>query len=293
MTVCRIRIHATISAMAGPTLRRVQLGIELRQLREAANLSRPEAAAAIKTSKSRFAAIEVGRNVVSYSELIVLVRDHYHGSAEQLAALEEIREEASQRGWWSTYGLPDWLAGYVGLEHDASEVRVLELENLPGLLQTESYMRRAYATDVRLSAKEVDKRIPARLQRQARLTGADPLRLRAVVSEAALVRCARDPAAADDQLAHLAEVARWPNVELRVLPFDLGLHVGMAGPFSLLSFPGGLLPDAGYQEYVVGGHFIDDAAAVAQLATLFSELRSQALGPNESLAMIAQLAKHP
>ncbi|MGH3825643.1 MAG: helix-turn-helix domain-containing protein [Pseudonocardiaceae bacterium] len=278
--------------MAGPTLRRVQLGIELRQLREAANMSRPEAAAAIKTSKSRFAAIEVGRNVVSYSELIVLVRDHYHGSAEQLAALEEIREEASQRGWWSTYGLPDWLAGYVGLEHDASEVRTLDPEIVPGLLQTESYMRRLCATDVRLSAKEVDKRIPARLQRQVRLTGANPLRLTAVVSEAALVRCARDEAVADDQLAHLVEVARWPNVELRVLPFDLGLHVGMAGPFSLLSFPGGLLPDAGYQEYLVGGHMIDDGAAVAQLAMLFGELRSQALGPNESLTMIAQLAKH-
>ncbi|MBV9029704.1 MAG: helix-turn-helix domain-containing protein [Pseudonocardiales bacterium] len=278
--------------MAGPTVRRVQLGIALRELREAANMSRPEAAAAIKTSKSRFAAIEVGRNVVSYSELIVLVRDHYHGSAEQLATLEEIREEASQRGWWSTYGLPDWLAGYVGLEHDASEVRTFDLEIVPGLLQTESYMRRAYATDVRLSGKEVDKRIPARLQRQARLTGANPLRLSAVVSEAALVRCARDARVADDQLAHLLEVARWPNVELRVLPFDLGLHVGMAGPFSLLSFPDELLPDAGYQEYVVGGHLIDDAAVVAELATLFSELRRQALGPHESLAMITQLAEH-
>ncbi len=256
-------------------------------------MPRPEAAAAIRTSKSRLAAIEVGRNVVSYSELIVLVRDHYHGSDEQLATLEEIREEASQRGWWSTYGLPEWLGGYVGLEHDASEVRTFHLENVPGLLQTESYMRRTYATDVRLSGKEVDKRIAARVQRQARLTGTHPLRLTAVVSEAALVRCARDETVADDQLAHLAEVAQWPNVELRVLPFDLGLHVGMAGPFSVLSFPDGLLPDAGYQEYVVGGHVIEDEAVVAQLATLFSELRSQALGPNESLAMIAQLATHP
>lgn len=77
-----------------------------------------------------------------------------------------------------------------------------------------------------------------------------------------------------------------------MLPFDLGLHVGMAGPFSLLSFPDDLLPDIAYQEYIVGGHLIDDTAVVSQLTTLFSELRSQALGPNESLAMIAQLADH-
>jgi hypothetical protein len=256
-------------------------------------MSRPEAAAAIKTSKSRLAAIELGRNVVSFSELIVLVRDHYHGTEEQLATLEEIREEASQRGWWSTYGLPENLGVYVGLESDASSLRCFELENIPGLLQTEAYVRTAYTIDTRLSAREVDRRIPARLRRQERLAGPNPLQLTAVISEGALLRCARDGRLAAGQLAHLIEVAAWPNIELRVLPFDLGLHVGMNGPFSLLSFPEGLLPDVGYQEYIVGGHLIDDAAVVSQLTTLFSELRSQALGPDESLAMITQLAEQP
>lgn len=256
-------------------------------------MSRPAAASAIKTSNSRLAAIELGRNVVSYSELIVLVRNHYNGTEEQLATLEEIREEASKRGWWSTYGLPEWLAGYVGLEHDAVSMRMLELENIPGLLQTEGYMRRLYTVDVRLSTKDIDKRVAARLQRQARLNRPNPLQLTAVMSEAALVRCARDEVAAADQLSRLIEVAQWPNVELIVLPFDLGLHVGMAGPFSLLSFPDHMLPDAGYQEYVVGGHVIDDQLVVSELATLFDELRRQALGPNESLTMITQLAKHP
>jgi transcriptional regulator with XRE-family HTH domain len=278
--------------MAGPTTRRLQLGIELRELRDAAGLSREQAAAAIKCSKSRIAQIELGRNVVSYSELKVLLRDYYDADQETLDALEELREEASKRGWWSTYGLPDRLAGYVGLESDASAVCTVELESIPGLLQTERYMRRVFTVDGRLSAKEVDKRVAVRLQRQARLTGMNPLQLTAVVSEAALVRCARDEAA-DDQLAHLIEVAQRPTVELRVLPFDLGLHVAMAGSFSLLSFPVGLLPDAAYQEYVVGGHVIDDQSVVSQLATLFSELRGQALDPNESLTMIAQLTTHP
>lgn len=255
-------------------------------------MSRPDAAAAIKTSKSRLAAIELGRNVVSFSELIVLLRDHYHGTEEQLATLEEIREEASQRGWWSTYALPEGLSAYVGLESDATSVRCFELENMPGLLQTEDYMRTLCTVDTRLSAKEVGRRIPARLRRQERLTQPNPLQLTAVISEGALLRCARDGRLAAGQLAHLIEVARWPNIDLRVLPFGLGLHVGMAGAFSLLSFPDDLLPDIAYQEYVVGGHLIDDASVVPQLTTLFSELRSQALGPNESLAMIAQLAEH-
>lgn len=255
-------------------------------------MSPAAAAAAIKTSKSRIAAIELGRNVVSYSELIVLIRDHYNGTEEQLATLEEIREEASKRGWWSTYGLPEWLAGYVGLEDGASHLRCVELELIPGLLQTEHYMRRLYTLPgARLSAREVERRIGARLKRQERLTATDPLQLSAVVSEAALVRCAQDGSVAAGQLAHLLNRAALPNVELRVLPFGLGMHVGMYGAFNLLSFPDQLLDDAVYQEYAVGGYIIDSAPVVSQMHTIFSELRGQSLARDESLAMIAQLAE--
>lgn len=275
--------------MAGPTVRRIQLGRELRRLREAAEVSPLEARAAIDCSKSRFEHIERGRNVPSKAELILLVRDLYQ-AGDAIATLEEIRTEASKRGWWSTYTLPEWLAGYVGLEHDATSVRELALENIPGLLQTEEYMRTLTTLDVRLSEKEVDKRLRARLQRQERITGGDPLQLTAVVSEGALMRCARDARVAVGQLAQLIERAAWPNIDVRVLPFDAGLHVGMAGPFSLLSFPDDLLADVAYQEYVVGGHLIDNQSIVSQLDTLFDELRSQSLGASESLAMIAQLA---
>jgi transcriptional regulator with XRE-family HTH domain len=279
-----------LSVMAGPTVRRIQLGRELRRLREEADVSPLEARAAIDCSKSRFEHIERGRNVPSKAELILLVRDLYQ-AGHAVAALEEIRTEASKRGWWSTYALPEWLAGYVGLEHDATSVRELALENIPGLLQTERYMQTLITLDVRLSEKEVDKRLSARLQRQERLTGGDPLRLTAVVSEGALVRCARDARVAAGQLVQLAERAAWQNVELRVLPFDAGLHVGMAGPFSLLGFPDDLLADVAYQEYVVGGHIIDNESIVSQLDTLFNELRGQSLGASESLAMITQLAE--
>jgi transcriptional regulator with XRE-family HTH domain len=283
--------HARLIVMPGPTIRRIQLGKELQRLRESAGVTRPEAAAAIGRSPGYIGHIEIGRNPPGKSDLIVLLRDHYGVDAVTLATLEDLRAEASTRGWWSTYGLPEWLAGYVGLETDATSLRCLELENLPGLLQTEQYMRRLYALDVRLSAREVDKRVPARMRRQDRLVGDNPLELCAIISQAALERCAREKSVAADQLAHLINRAKLPNVELRVLPFDLGLHVGQAGPFCLLSFPDGLLDDVAYQEYSVGGHLIDDESVVSQLDTLFGELHSKSLGPNESLAMIVQLAE--
>ncbi len=276
--------------MAGPTVRRIQLGRELHRLREEAGVSRLVAAATIGCSEPRIGHIETGRNVPSKSDLIVLVDRLYGADAVTLAELEEVREEASKRGWWSTYRLPKFLAGYVGLEADAVSLRCLNLEIIPGLLQTEQYMRRVYALSAPPPAKEIDRLVRARLQRQDRLSGPDPLQLSAVMSEGALERCARDKGAVGDaQLAQLLDRATWPNIDLRVLPFDLGLHVG-TGPFTLLAFPDHLLPDAAYQEYAVGGHIIDDESVVARLATLFDELRGQALDADESLAMIAQLA---
>jgi len=277
--------------VAGPTFRRRQLGLELRRLREAAGVSPTAVAEILGSKRTRVTYIESGRNVVSKAELVVLVRDHYRAS-DKLAALEELRQEAAERGWWSTYGLSERAAGYVGLEDDAESIRTADVGEIPGLLQTEAYIRRQCKIDIRLSGREVDKRVAVRLRRQARLTGPRPLRLTAVVDEAPLLRCSRDPEVAG-QLDHLIAVAQRPNVELRVLPFNLGLHVGQAGSFSLLSFPDGLLADAGYQEYVVGGHVIDEEPIVQELATLFDELHRQALGPTESLALIAQLAKHP
>lgn len=280
--------------MPGPTIRRKQLGIELRALREAAGVTRPEAAAALKCSPARIGHIEVGKNALGYAELVLLLRDYYGADDVTLAALEELRQEATKRGWWSTYGLPEWLAGYVGLEHDASTVRTIELELIPGLLQTEQYAREVYVLGDRFAAKETERRTAVRMQRQERLVGEDRLELIAVVSEGALLRCAQHGSIAHEQLVKLHDRAQWPNIELRVLPFSAGLHVGMAGAFTLLSFPDRLLPDAAHQEYAVGGHIVDDESVVSQLDRLFSKLRSQALPPEESLAVLAELAaKHP
>lgn len=273
--------------MAGPTIRRLQLGRELRQLREVAGVSREQAAAALKCSRARIDHIEAGRNALGYAELVMLLRDHYNAE-DQIEPLEVLRAEASERGWWSTAGLSNWLARYVGLESDATSVRTFELELIPGLLQTEDYARACYSLDDRWPDKDIDRRVTARMRRQDRLNGPRPLQVSAVVSEAALMRCLSQ--GLTDQLIALVEHAARPNIELRILPFGVGLHVAMAASFSLLSFPDDLLNDVAYQEYAVGGDVIEDAAVVSQLDRLFGKLRGQALDTTESLTKIAELA---
>jgi hypothetical protein len=233
--------------------------------------------------------VELERNSPRKAELTVLL--HLYGAgAEVHAALEKLRQEASQRGWWSIARLPEWLAAYVGLETDTTSLRCLALELIPGLLQTKDYAHEVHLLDNHITAPdEMGRWVAARVQRQHRLTGPLPLQLSAGVSEAALRRCASHPAIAPGQLKHLITQAGLPNVELRGLPFSAGLHRSMSGSFSLLSFPGEVLPDAAYQEYAVGGHVIDDQMIVARLDRVYSALRDQALGADESLAVISEL----
>jgi transcriptional regulator with XRE-family HTH domain len=277
--------------MAGPTIRKRQLGAALRQLRTDAGATREEIALVLGCSPTKVTYLESGRNVIGKTELIVLLQHYGAAAAGKLEPLEELRQEANRRSWWSTARLPEWLANYVGLETEASSVRSFELELIPGLLQTEEYAREIHVLRGQ-PPDDLERRVTARLRRQERLTGNDPLQLSALISEAALARCARQPNVAAEQFRQLLDWAQRPNIEIQVLPFDVGLHSGMSGAFTLLSFPEGLLPDAGWQEYALGGHIIDDPADVASLSTLYGVLRDQALGCDESLSLLAEFIEN-
>jgi len=195
-------------------------------------------------------------------------------------------------GWWSTYRLPAWLGDLVGLEADAVTERVVELELIPALLQTEDYARAVHVAAPHMSPSvEVERRVAARMQRQKRLTEApNALKLSAVISEAALRRVMESDVAAA-QLQRLASDAQLPNVTLLVLPFGAGLHGSMSGSFTLLDFGLEVALDVGYQEYAAGGHLVDDQDVVRLLSNLHDSLGDQALDADESLALITELAQ--
>jgi len=245
-----------------------------------------EAAAVLGCARSRVSHIETGRNPPRKPDLEVLLR-HY-GALDRLDTLEELRREGGKRGWWSTSRLPGWLQAYVGLEADATLVRSFMLELIPGLLQTADYARLVNVTGG-VPAEEVERRVTARLRRQQRLAEAK-LTLSAVISEGALRRLT-DHEVAAEQLRHLEDRARLPNVQLHVLPFNVGVHRSMSGSFSLLSFaPGVSLPIA-YQEYAVSGDLVDDQDVVQRLSDMYDALRDQALGTDETLSMISGLTR--
>lgn len=269
-------------------MRRRQLGLALREVREQANLTMEALAERLDLSRSAIGAFEAGRNLPSQPVLQAILREC--GALARFEALNELRKDARKPGWWSTYRLPQWLKGYIGLEADAVRAKAFSLELLPGLFQTEDYARQLHSLH-QMSEEEIERRIAARWQRQQRLTSPHPLILTAVISEGALHRLLAEPDMAVAQLQHLVSSAQLSNVSLGVLPFKAGLHRSMPGSFTLLEFATGVSSPIAYQEYAVGGHIVDDQDDVRELSDVYDQLQAQALGEGESLDMILGLMK--
>lgn len=275
----------------GPTMRRRQLGAELRALRNSAGITMEHAAAVLDCARSRIGHIENGRNSIRKPELKVLL-DLYGASDEEHEVLEELRQQASKRGWTSTYRLPSWLKRYVELETDAATMRSFESEVIPGLLQTEAYARRIHVVAGPLvKPADIDKLVAARMRRASRLTDdQEPLDYATVVSEAAFRRALGEAEIGPAQLTHVIELVRRPNVTLHVLPFAAGLRPGTGSSFSLLTFDPDVAPPFGYEEHTIAGGVMDDPREIQRLAEVWELLRGQALTAEQSLTWLSELA---
>jgi len=277
----------TMTAQQGSLAAGRLLGGELRRLREAAGLSREAVARHLDCHASKVTHFENWRYPVKRPDLESVCR--LYGVADRFEELDAIRRVASQPGWWTRYDLPTWLGDLIGFEDSAKLERVVELELIPALLQSEGYARRIMQLGTRsLPPAELDRRVAIRLERQKRLIASEPLELSAVISEAALIRTASDRTVGAEQLRKFITDAALPNVSLRVLPLTAGLHA-VSGSFTLLDFAPDVPLKVAYEEGAVSGRVVDGEGVVQSLSGMHGRLRSQALDDEKSLALVTQL----
>jgi len=275
-----------------PTLRRRQLGQELRKLREGSGATIDQVAERLACSSSKISRIETGQSGVSQRE----VRDiltAYGVDGDQAESLVEIAREAKQRGWWQLFGQV-LTSAYVGLEAAADEVWSYEVLVVPGLLQTEDYARAMIqAARPDMNDEEVEQRVRVRINRQSLLTQEDPLQLALVLDEAVLQRPVGGSRVMREQLERLSAAFELPNISLQVLPFAAGAHGGMDGTFTMLRFGDPSNHDLVFSANAAGGLFLEKDEELERYADIFGRLQANALPPRESQEMIAQLAKEP
>jgi hypothetical protein len=104
---------------------------------------------------------------------------------------------------------------------------------IPGLVQTSDYAR-AIMTESSIPTDEIGTRVAVRMGRRDVLTRREPVRFVALIGEAALRQLVGSREIMAQQLSHLLDVAAWPNVEIRVTPFDSGWHPGLVGAALLI-----------------------------------------------------------
>ncbi|MDP9798455.1 transcriptional regulator with XRE-family HTH domain [Catenuloplanes nepalensis] len=243
-------------------------------------------------STSKVSRIETGHTSATPRDVRAML-EIYGIDGDESAELVQISREARQKGWWHPYSTV--LTGaYVGLEAEANSVRAYEQQVVPGLLQTEEYARamiRSARPDI--SADEVERRVRVRMERQSLLMQDDPIDLWMVLDEAVVSRPVGGDAIMRAQIHHLVVTAELPNVTLQVLPFSAGAHAGMDGTFTILDFPEPTDTDVVYAENATGGLFLEKADELRKYVFIFDHIRAAALRPEESVSLLADLAKEP
>ncbi|WP_343069370.1 DUF5753 domain-containing protein [Streptomyces olivoverticillatus] len=180
----------------------------------------------------------------------------------------------------------------MSFEAEACAVRNYESLFIPGLLQTEDYARAVIKGVLPMaSAREIEQRVQARVERQVVLGKADPLNLWAIMDEAALRRTVGGPEVMHEQMQHLIAAASEPHMTLQVIPFSAGAHAGMPGSFVLMSFPDVEDPEIIYIDSMAGDLFLEAEADVRRYGAIFDNLRAVALSPDDTSNLIASVAK--
>ena len=268
-----------------PPFRRRRLGKKLARMRIAAKLTLDDAAKALYRTRSTLHRIERGETIldVHLAKSMMDLYDQYDPDLLDQAV------RAREPGWWTTFGIEN--QGYVDVETEAVEVCELSLLVIPGLLQTGDDMRALFAAHRLARTKRwLENDIRVRRIRQERLVDLrNPLRLDAIIDEAALRKVVGGPEVMCEQLRHLREVADLPNVSIRILADARGAHAGMVSSFALLDFADPLEPPVLFIEHMVGAVHIEEGNQLREARLEFEHLASQALGLAESIALVERV----
>ena len=268
---------------------RRQLLAELRQLRPSHVVTQRQVADALDWSPSKVTRIENGSVSISVTDLRALLGYYGVTDASVVDGLVDLaRRSRRARSPFAAFGdvfAPDALR-FFDYEQSATWIGAIELLVVPGLLQTADYARAVMGVhDV--GEEKAERFVRSRQVRQQVLDRPEPPTLSFLVDESVLLRAIGGRVVMRAQLEHLLEVAGRPHVAVRVIPFALGEHVGLRGPFVLLRFSGTNDPDVVYIEQRRGDAiFQDELEVTANHQRLFDELEKRAASPDDLPAYV-------
>ncbi|GAA5003120.1 helix-turn-helix domain-containing protein [Streptomyces siamensis] len=250
-------------------------GEVLKHFREAALLTQEGLAREIPCDRSHVARVEAGTRVPQ--DTFAKRCDELLGSGGVLTRLW------GRIDWYPQVEHPDWFRRRAEMDAVAVALRAYQERVIPGLLQTEDYVRALYGRRL-ASAEEVEERVRARLSRQQRFLDTDGPYYAVVLDESCLRNVVGNAAVMRDQCAHLLRVGGHPNIHIQVAPAGLGGVVRPNASMSLIRLPDG--HEWVYSESLDRGHFSDDPAVCTRHGQTYDVLRADTPSARESAALI-------
>jgi hypothetical protein len=165
---------------------------------------------------------------------------------------------------------------------------------VPGLLQTEAYMRnlfRAYRPS--LPEGKIEQDVADRLERQAVLNNAEQ-QFWFVIDEAALQRLENirgSRAVLREQIEHLADALDRPNIEVQVVPFRHGYYLGQAQNYVIFGYDTNPPVHLVYLESYDDRDTLHDATKVGKYLTLWDHQKAAGLGPEQTRSFLRGMAR--
>ncbi|WP_306370770.1 helix-turn-helix transcriptional regulator [Nocardiopsis sp. CC223A] len=273
-----------------PNIRRRRLGHVLRGLRDKAGLTLEAAAKGSGVPRSTLGRMETSEaRRLRHTDLDALA-DFYGVETQTREGMHELARQAKQSGWWSRYkdvfgehALPDW-------EAEAAAIRAFQAQLVPGLFQTPRYAAAVFRGGRAISEEEVARPVEARMNRQAILNRVKPPRMTAVIDEAALRRLVGGREVMLEQLEHLGHLAMRHNIDIQVLPYEAGEHLGMEGSFTILDFPEPKDTPIVYVGTATTGLFLERPEEIEEYNVAFGNLQGISLSTARSVEFIDEIA---
>lgn len=245
------------------------IAFELRRHRHDRNLSLAEAGAIIDRDRSLVARVESGDTKLQSAHAIKL--DTAWNTGGRFQRLVNFAKAGHEVEWFKTH-----------LEHEAkaSHLRIWELGWIPGLFQTEGYARAMFEAS---GVEDVEEGVAARLGRQTCLQRKPRPRIWVILDQGVLEQPVGGPEIMREQLSHLVELARQPNITVRIAPRDVGAHVGRDGSFKIMTVDGG---DVVYTLAPGGGRLVQDATEIPSYRVWYDLIGDVALPKDASLRLL-------
>ncbi|MFJ7997569.1 helix-turn-helix domain-containing protein [Streptomyces sp. NPDC096310] len=286
-----------------PTVRRIELGYELRQLRARAGMTLEEVIESGAVSGLHFAKlqrVETGLQDLGTAGALRGLLDLYNVTDERdVEQLLDIQRQGASQDWWTPFRstMPSGMPRFVGVESAARETWAFHPVLVLGLLQTKAYSQTLYELSQPIeetTTEFINRNVEVRMRRKEAITRSEePLILRAVLWEPALRYLIGSPAVMREQYDELASLASLPNVTIQVLPIHPPKIRGYVPvhDFSVLQLNGDLPTSVQVDNAWSATSVTDKPREVGRFTRKFNAITASALPPEDTPTFLKKLSR--